>query len=151
MDFVWCSRLENSLFSRLQKLHNCDEFSFLSVKFAFMSINIPACPSYDFYASQLSRCARCNLNYYDFLSHDPGDNACPNRFYGQHINSVGLHKGDVCEMCADSINNTNLSYYFCSIVHFDQLRCDEWHQLLWIYCNYIDKMNLRSLDDRSSA
>ena len=62
-----------------------------------------------------------------------------------------IHKGDVCEMFADSINNTNLSYYFCLIVHFDQLRCDEWHQLLWIYCNYIDKMNLRSLDDRSSA
>ena len=95
-----------------------DAFGFHIVNFPFMSSNIPSTPAYDLYASQLIRYARCCSNCSDFLlchralvtrllSQGYKVNLLSNKFkkfYGRHIDLVGHHMKNVCQMFADSIS-----------------------------------------------
>ena len=47
----------------------CADFDFHIVNFSFLSSNIPSCPSYGVYISQLIRYARCCSHYDDFRYH----------------------------------------------------------------------------------
>ena len=106
----------NNITTKLYDKRNA--FGFHTVKFPFMSSNIPSAPAYGVYASQLIRYAHCCSNYSDFLlchralltrllSQGYKVNRSSNtfkKFYGRHTDLVGQYRKDVCQMFADSIS-----------------------------------------------
>ena len=115
-DLLFTPDKSNNITTKLYDTH--DAFGFHIVKFPFMSSNIPSAPAYDVYASQLIRCARCSLNYSDFLSRYRAlvtrllsqgykVNRLSNtfkKFYGRHNDLVRQYKKTVYQMFADSIS-----------------------------------------------
>ena len=93
-------------------------FGFHTVKFPFISSNIPSAPAYGVCASQFIRHGRCCSNYSDFLlrhrvlvTRHLSQGYKVNRlsdtfkkFYTTHTDLVGQYKKNVCQMFADSID-----------------------------------------------
>ena len=103
LDLLFIRDKSNNITTKLNDKR--DAFGFHIVNFPFMSSNIP--PAYGFYASQLSRHARCCSNYSDFLlrrralvtlrllSQGYKANRLSNtfkKFYGRHTDLVGQYK-----------------------------------------------------------
>ena len=65
LDLLFIQDKSNNITTKLYDKH--DAFGFHTVKFHFMSSNIPSAPAYGVYTSQLIRYPRCCSNYSDFL------------------------------------------------------------------------------------
>ena len=70
LDLLYTRDKNNSITTKLDDKR--DAFGFHIVNFPFMSSNIPSAPTYDVYASQLIRNARCCSNYIVTFYHSTG-------------------------------------------------------------------------------